>query len=369
MGEAALRQDFVEHMGPYGGPPSEKSVRKWCEQRRTKLGRHGSFGALRRGDPAPSWMFALVAGYLLDPAHRGYQERRGLETYAAKRGFKGLDTATEADVIGLITTDEFQGDHGFADPGILYWIFSKIKRPTQHVRPFGPSEEQQVKECLAWICVEEGRQLSSPDLEIFAALEVAAARMGISLADYQARMLAIWRQNPWTIVRSVRGDRVTGVSVALPVTEAYYRDLRAGQGMSYQCQPSHVLPASQWLVVDAIAPAPHGTPREREPGNSLMMAVLCQHARLTDTGACPGQDPLRLLTFAETPVGEARAKRYGYRPTGTTMGGKDIAFLERTLHLEGAGLIDAMLIGIWQGLQREMSRTFPRATGEPLTRG
>jgi len=46
--------------------------------------------------------------------------------------------------------------------------------------------------------------------------------MKISVTDYQDRMVALWRKNPWCVVRSVVGEKVTGMSIMYPATFEYY---------------------------------------------------------------------------------------------------------------------------------------------------
>jgi len=40
-------------------------------------------------------------------------------------------------------------------------------------------------------------------------------------------------------------------------------------------------------------------------------------------------------------------------------GDPDIGMLERTLDLEKKGRVDAALVGIWQGVQRDLRRKYP----------
>lgn len=205
--------------------------------------------------------------------------------------------------------------------------------------------------------------LSPSDFEIVGDLMYVGTMSGgrFSASAYQKAIVALWEVNPWVAVRAVLNGEVKGISISFPVTERFYRELASGKGVSYACPPDQIEPCrSQWIVVEGLATTAFEHSRRRRPGPSLVMAMMCQQAYLSDLPGCPQQVPLHLLSFAGTPVGKARLERFGYLPTGNKMGDFDIVFLERIIHLEGTGMADAQLIGVWLGMQKTLRRLYPR---------
>ncbi len=154
------------------------------------------------------------------------------------------------------------------------------------------------------------------------------------------------------------------MSIALPLTDDAYEAVRRGERKTYRCKPADLLPASPQLLVEGLAlRPPEEAPEAERQDLRLVVAMLCQHAHLTDYPGVGREIPLRLLAFAGTPKHRERALKFKYRPTGTFMHGTNIEFLERRLFLPEKGGLDWGVLGIWEGLQ-SFTR---RATHETLT--
>jgi hypothetical protein len=358
----AFRPEFLIHMAPFGGLPPIESIRLWGREKRMRFIRNGQYAPIRTGEAGKVSHLRMIVAYLIDPRHRNLDEWRGVSDYLIRQGLLNPASLDDATIFDMITTDSEPPDQG-VQPSVMFWTFDKIMHPNQYVRPFKRTEVAEVKEALGWMCIDVGRQVTgNPDLEPFKALDVAEQRMRTTATEYQKKILALWEVNPWVVVRAVRDGEVKGLCICLPLTKAHYDELSSGKGISYNTPADQIEPCcSRWIVLEGLATTAFEHSRKRRPGVSLVMAMLCQQAYLSDIPGCPEHDELTMLSFTGTPVGEARLKRFGYMPTGTKMGGLDIDFMQRKLHLEGSGLRDAALIGIWKGLQKALREAYPRA--------
>lgn len=362
----SFRPDFLIHLSPYGGLPPLESIRLWAKPKRMRFIRNGQYAPIRAGEAGKVSHLRMIVAYLIDPRHRNLDEWRGMADYLIRNGMANPESLDEGTLFDMVTTDSEPPDQG-VQPSVMFWAFDRIMHPTQYVRPFQHTEAAEVKEALGWMCIEAGRQLTgNPDLAPFKALDVAEQRMRTTATEYQKKILTLWEVNRWVVVRAVRDGEVKGVCICLPVTKAHYHELSSGKGISYDTPPGQIEPeCSRWIVVEGLATTAFEHSRKRRPGVSLVMAMLCQQAYLSDVQGCPEHDELTLLSFTGTPVGEARLNRFGYKRTGKQMGDLDIHLMERKLHLEGAGLKDAALIGIWKGLQKALRAAYPRPPRPP----
>lgn len=192
----------------------------------------------------------------------------------------------------------------------------------------------------------------------------------MSHKEYRERAVRWWQKNRWTVIHAVDRSGITAMCIALPVTEAYFNRARSGVCMSYACEPADVEPdTSPFITVEALGPNPALRRSGGHVGLSLVMAMICQQARLSDVPGLGSREvPLRALSFAGTPLNGKRLKRFGYKPLGTFMPGTEVEYFERRLAFRGGGFWDAAYMGIWRGLQpqlRELDQPRTGADGLP----
>lgn len=348
----AFTHEFLLHAKTTKGWPAEASVKSWCGEngRQLEFMQNGMYARVARGEFVDDRHVWLVTCYLLHPAHKDHPERRSLNQFLLNRGVESPHSATAEQVIDLVSVKEEIPDDGFGwGTRVILSVFDSIARPTSHVRLI--RAEHEVREAMGWLWVEAGRQLTSLKLPQFQALAAQEARVGVSLQEYQERAVAWWKTNPWTVVYAIREKKITGVCIALPVTEEFYKRARSGECATFDCQQGDLEVSSPFIIVEGVVPEIDMRTKTGGLGESLVMAAVCQQARLSDVQHICLDKPLRLLSFTATPVGKRRLRKFGYKPLGTYFPGKDIEYMERQLVLSPLRPADAALVGVWKCLQ------------------
>src|SRR5262249_29582948 len=170
------------------------------------------------------------------------------------------------------------------------------------------------------------------------------------------RAVGWWRKNPWSVLQTVDDGEVTGMCIALPVTESFYRRARSGLCRSHECTADDLVARSPYVIVEAVAPRCDPPSGAAGRGLSLVVAMICQQARVSDVAGICRQPPLRLLGFAGTPLGRRRLRRFGYRRLATHFPGTSIEYMERELVFGETRLADALLVGAWWAVQLYLRR-------------
>jgi hypothetical protein len=195
-------------------------------------------------------------------------------------------------------------------------------------------DEDDVRAAVTLILTTIGRQLRRggaglPDAK---AIELAEARMQLDMASYADRAVGLWRRSPWTIVYAVV-DRVrVGCTLVLPLEESVYEELRAGRRTSHDCTGADLALPSRTLFIEAVGERPDSEcPATAKASAQLVRMMFLQIARMSldpDQPPTGEERPIRMMSLAGTPKGEARIRRFGYRPLGVTMPGFDVELFE-----------------------------------------
>lgn len=352
----AFTPEFVDHARAFNGWPKEASIAQWYAARNVPFLRNNVYSRITRGMPASRKQISKVIAYLLDDAQKNDPERRALNVYLASRMNDDPAKVTLTQVLAMTTVaPTFLDVMGLGEP-VLKWVFSDVVNPSKHVRLFEPDEEDKVREAIIWMYVEAGRHMVSPKLNSIQALAAGEKRIDRKLAVYQDAAVAWWRKHPWTVVQAVGPRKSLGMAIALPVRLEVYDRVRAGELRTYEVEPEDLMENSDSIIIEGLTMQPPDGPQERlsSPNLCLVMAMLCQQAWLSRMPGIGEERPLRLLTFRGTPLNARRAERFGYRVTGTFQRKLNIEFMERTLYLDGKGLKDSWLVGIWKGVQKHM---------------
>lgn len=373
MSERAFTSEFCTHAATHGGWPVEKCLRAFWHERNVAFMRNNAYSLIRQGHFAEEEHIRRVVVYLLDDAQRDTPERAALDLFLAGKGITDPGQATVSRVLERATLSRAVADEGFGiGMQILLWVFDAVMRPDKHLWLI--TDERRVREAAGWVCVECGRHMAD-DLTLppLQALEVAEERMRTPLKEYQERIVAFWRRNPFSVMHAVEGNKVTGMCMAVPVTEAHYRKAAAGGCMSYDIPTAEILDVSPFVILEGFGIDPDLDRKGNGLGLSLVMAMICQQARVSDVPDLgSARTPLRVLAFTGTKPSAARLRKFRYRPLKTYMPGTRIEFMERTLAFRGQGFRDAAYMGIWRGVQllmRDVYQDRPREDDLPGAEG
>lgn len=176
-----------------------------------------------------------------------------------------------------------------------------------------------------------GRQLAGDrQLGDEGAIRRAEAHMAIAFDDYRDRAVALWRRAPWSLCFGVTDRQRVGASLVLPLSEAAYDALLAGERTSHSLGPDDLAVPSRHLFLENVGHrAPTSYPWFGKATAQTKRAIHVQLAALT-LGADPrASPPFRFLSLGATPLNIRRLKAAGFRPTGRFMKDFDaVEFLE-----------------------------------------
>lgn len=364
----AFRAEFLAHAKRTKGWPVEQSVDIWCDETNRSFMQNGVYSLIARGEYSWSGHIELVVEFLLDPRHKNHVERRSLDEFLGRKGVPIAAQAAKETVLDLVSVVEEIPDLGFGlGARALHWFFDHefLRMPGQFIRPV--ATEAQARDAAGSIYLDAGVQLAGRSLDSPEALRIVKARMGLNIDQYQDRVAKWWRRDPWTVVHATRqrGTGRAGVCITLPVTDSFLERATSGSCATYECGPDELRPESPNLILEGVASARDSTAK-KGPGLSLLAAVVCQMAKLSDVPGLGHSADLRVVSFGGTPVGKKRLKWFGFRPLGTYFPGTKIEYFERRLAVRSSGFRDASLLGVWQGVQLHMRdlHGLPRAPGD-----
>ncbi len=367
----AFRADFRQHMDLQGAWPKEFAFQTWLRINLNQGLRSGHYSQLRAGHSGRARHMAGFVRFLrcCPPESREY---RALDQYLAKKSLHLAESPTDQKVVECVSK---QVERTFADAfmeGVrfLLRLFTRIRHPTRQVRPC--FTEAEVTNAIRWMFLELAHQISRGDLSAIDAIALAERTIGTTLEDYQQRAIDWWRFQPWIVVLALDAGKPTGMAITLPLQSVAFEKIRSGARMGYHCMTSEMALHSATLFCEGVAVKrlDHEV-RARKGYGPVVVAVTCQQAHLSDVPGLATKQPMRILTFAPTPTQHRRIKRFGYKPTGTSLNGTAIPLFERRLWLKGRGRKDAATAGVWRVLQgaiRKSSRA-GRYTPKPQISG
>lgn len=350
----AFRREFLTHAHATKGWPVEENVKEWCDESGRPFMKNGVYSGLAKGGHSSARHLDLIVEFLLDSRHKNHVERQSLDKFLADR--LASTATTKNAVLELISVAELVPDHGFGlGTRALHWFFEHqlLRLPGQFVRPV--SNEEEAQDAAGAVYVDAGRQLAGHVVSPTEALRIVKTRMGLNIDQYQERVAMWWRHNPWTVVHATHRKRTgrLGTSITLPVTEAFVNEATSGKRATHECSCDDLQQVSPCLILEGVSAASNGE-SSRNPSLSLLAAVICQMAKLSDVPGV-GRDPeLRVVSFFGTPEGQKRLKGFGFRPLGSCFPGTSIEYAERRLGSRGRGFRDGPLVGIWHSIQLHM---------------
>jgi len=354
----AFRKDFLDQLHASDAWPKEVALRAWLQT--TSFGgiRNGVCRSLGSGRPHSEKDLTKIVAYLRQSPLPGIES--AINRYLAGRTLSPSEDLYLERMVELVSepADTWFVDSFMEGLRLVRDIYEHVRHPETcvHLCP----HENDVREAVRWMFIHAGRLLSKAELTVTAAILKGEAQIGISLEDYQNRAVAWWRAEPWTVIMAWGYRKTAGMSIALPVREDVYEQVRRGDRRSYCCPSTDLKSPSSSILVEGMAMRPPEQGCEAEGINlRLVAAMLCQHAHLTDVPDIGQRVPLRLLAPGGTPKSCARLSQFGYRPTGSSLHGTKIPLFERTLLTSKKR--EWNLWGIWKGLQ-EHTRSIPTPT-------
>jgi hypothetical protein len=352
----AFKPEFLRHCDAFGWPGKEDMIR-WCAKHNHIFVKSGTYSRITAGEASDERHVLLILGFFLDPERAKSRERRSLDQYLRERDVPDTSGLTPEELLDVVSYVDEEPDGGF---GLGLHLFVRIcalkKTISKHAQLI--AKESDVRSGVHWIYAEAGKQIKGRGIS-----DVEASRIGqqhIAMADFEDWVVAMWRAQPWSVIHTHAGEGgangITGVSMTLSVTPAFYARCRAGECRPEQCTKEDLLPVSHHQIVIALAERPD---KKVSAGLSLAAAIVCQQARLSDVPGIFDSDPLHVLSFASTPVGARRLRTFGYKKLGTHFPKiASIFYMERILdYLEGQRL-DWLAIGPWRGIQKHLRKVY-----------
>jgi hypothetical protein len=195
----------------------------------------------------------------------------------------------------------------------------------------------EVCQAIEWMAVVAGRSLSPGGAELSPgdAMRLAAEKMRIDLAAYQARAVEWWKFNPWTIALAEGNKRPVGCTIVLPLSDNGRDTLLEGRAMSYEIAPSEMQKPSECLLFEAIVERPRDMGAEasnmKSVTRSLFVSLLAQAGIFSHQLPRSRTESLQFLSFGATPTNKKRLKGFGFKDTDRFMKGTEIEFFVKTL--------------------------------------
>lgn len=335
----AFTDEYRVHMDRRGGWPRDKHLSKWFKANCGYAG--GTNTAMRRGDLVPDKYPEWYLRLLVQQAERVEVRQARLATldFVARFGITELTREAIPAVLGHICTppiDAPEAKDGMLDylahPVDILRLFQDALPFESHARACGPGD---LPAAIDWMYTRVGQCTAPTGHSMPAAEAIAYARDHIGLAEdeYRARAAQWQAFNPWTVVRAWHKTRPVGMSIVLPVTEAFYTDVRNGLRPSYDCGIRDLSVPSVHLIIEAGAENPELLATANiNPTRPLLVCLICQLAALSRPNRFNASQTLRVLTFSGTPKNRDRLMRAGFVPTsGPRMARTGLELLERTL--------------------------------------
>ncbi len=344
----ALSEAFVDAMRRRDAWPDYK----WLRERRGLRFKNDAYSGLKRGEAVPEKMIVSLVRTLLRAQEGAFELRcrQAIVDFLAQRGLDNPESADDERLLELLcvpggstparpsTRQDFL-QRGF--DGVIEFMQAQVTRHlTAKVQAC--RDERDVRTAVRWMYVAAARYAhQQPGLEEEQAIRSAESLIGLSPDDYAHRACAWWRSEPWTVVWVRGAPRPVGMSVVLPLSAELYRRLLDGTLPSHACAAGDLASPSPCILIEAAAerPTEHGSGPTRI-SRAMYYVVMAQVAALARPGRLPHHEPLRMLSFAASPLARRRLIAYGYKPTRRRMLGTDVEFYERVLERRfDAGLV------------------------------
>lgn len=351
----ALRQDLIRQFDLHRLFPRESAFQDWVKGRYGRAFKNGVYSQLRKGTAVPRRLVDAFAEYCCRRMFNDGDspQKAALRVYCATRNIDTRVLVSAPKVAELISA---AADASHSDPlmSATDFVRTLCDRGPDVLNCVQPCQsEASVRDAVEWVYVSHGRQINRPTRLSYAkAKKHGEQAIGLHLDEYQARAVAWWRYEPWTITMACDLGEAVGVSISLPLSDNSYGRVKDGHINTWDIRASDLRSPSQYLVVEAVAMTPQrGPATDRRPSSALAAAMVAQAAYLTSVERLGEDSPLQLLTCGFSFVTLERTATFHFAPTGTLLHETDMPVLERVIHIKGRGATDAAIWGNWRTLQ------------------
>jgi hypothetical protein len=201
----------------------------------------------------------------------------------------------------------------------LYFQLCQVLAVDDHARCEDESDLWQaarmIVECVGW----HEKRLSGKN-----AIAYGEGLMRRSLDDYAQELLGYWQANEHAVMFATlrqgnEAERI-GVSVSMPVTEAFYRRMRSGEADESRIASDDLAPQSQYVLALAFAENVAIDLKRNKVTRSLVQTrtAMYQLSSLFLPVQHEAWQP-HILTFAGTGENGKRMRAYGFSPTGARL--------------------------------------------------
>ncbi|WP_152054220.1 hypothetical protein [Tautonia marina] len=324
----ALTEDFRLFAERLGWPPGKRFPKALKD---LGGGDKAIVARMKEGAAVPEKYIRALVGLM--------RNESTLSAYFTAKRLGGIETLTDDDIIERIagpltpapapppeSEDIFdKGIVGIAE--VFSRFVGKLVREGTLCR-----DEKDVATAVAMIFATVGRHVTrDAALADAEAITAAEAIIGLSRDAYLERAVAWWRKAHWSMAFAVVNRQRVGCSCVLPLTDDAYAAVRAGRQLDYELTADDLAVPSRSFLLEAEAERSDADyPQIRKRTGRQLHTLLLQVARLSlPESPVPYLGcPIRILSFAGTPVNRARLLKLGFRPTGNRLPVHNLEILE-----------------------------------------
>jgi hypothetical protein len=278
--------------------------------------------------------------------------RHIVEDYLKDRGIPSLQNCSIDTVMGhLCTPPSTSADDPDFDP--MLGPMNMIRGASTLINPrrfaLGCTLPSEFLELTTGMYESLGKQIlpGGPHATPAERLEAGAKRIRLPADDYAASAQTWSDWNRWTVLRTRLGSQVVGATIALPLNERAYEEVRSGRMPSWGVRPSDLQIPSTNIVLEACSSRVFDTERPPRGQNFALYACLSMQIAVFSRPLAvgPQRRQIRLLAGGGSPRNEQRLRASEYIPLGVAMAKTGVPLYERVLR-QDEPLANVIYLGV-----------------------
>ncbi len=296
----SFREEFVDHMVANDGWP-EGAIRTRLLVEKKHPARRQDYSRLQNGEMGPAhYARALIEILLENSKGRITRHTNILLEYLHTRGFETV-TVSDVDVVlsQVCSPPMRESRDGMVSPykhdslrhyGSVLKTWPVTALYTRMIAGIGGRHSLAL--AAHWIYVRAAQELAprSQSMTEAECVEWTNKRLGLSEDECAAYLHALSNKEPWSVLFARKGRSSFGVSVAVPLQQRIYEEVRSGKMGLFDIEPKHIESPSNHLAFIALAENPDAYREGKDPTRLLLGAVAAQYAALFRCGR-PGRLP------------------------------------------------------------------------------
>jgi hypothetical protein len=348
--QRSLRPDFVAFMTERDVWPAAQNFESWYRSNGNGI-QNGTYGAMIQGRPVHPKFIAAFARYTRDFAPKPEENsRQAFAEFLTPCGINDLQQVSPEEIAVALCDSQDAVDYhknGFARILDLFNIESTVDAAVQEcVTP--EQVATAVQYMYEWVGDDLNKHAGTSSL---AAIDAAAARIKLSLPEYQQRAINWWRFDRWTVVFARGKNGPAGMSIVLPLREHVYYAVKAGKKATPDILREDLDRPSRTLLIEGVAQRdPTACAETINLSKYTASAMTAQMAALSRAYGKITHEPLRILTFGGTPTNEERLITSGFKRTGTRMPLTEVELFEKIFSWPPRTAKDLITLGIFHML-------------------